>query len=111
MKTMPLTSMLEDAQIDMDGFCKKLTGIMGEGAFPLRIKNGRIYSAGTELSPDQFREKINGQYLLQERITQHEIMDSLHPHSVNTIRMITFNNDGKTDVLRYVAHWRKAPKR
>lgn len=99
MTRMPLASLATDPQLCVDGFCKKLTGIMGEGAFPLTINNGKIESRDKEISPDDLKEKLSGEYLLQERIVQHPTMSSLHLQSVNTIRMITFNNAGAVSVF------------
>lgn len=99
MKTVSLSSITQGTQATIDGFCKMLTGIKGEGAFHLLITGNKIYSGNTELSADQLHQKITGQYLLQERISQHPAMSRLHPYSVNTIRMITFNNQGKIEVF------------
>lgn len=99
MKSMPLASLNEDQQLNINGFCKKLAGILGEGAFPLAINNGKLYIREKEISIDQLKESLNGKYLLQGRIVQHPKMNELHPYSVNTIRMITFNNRGKVEVF------------
>jgi len=99
MKTVPLTSIAQETKGTIDGFCKKLTGQMGEGAFPLRIQEGKIYNSDTELSAEQLEQKIIGHYLFQERIAQHPNISILHPYSVNTIRLITFNNQDKIEVF------------
>lgn len=99
MRSMPLTSLVEDDQTNINGFCKKLTGIQGEGAFPLKINDGKLYVKEKEITIVQLKENLSGEYLLQERITQHLQMSALHPESVNTIRMITFNNHGKVEVF------------
>lgn len=99
MKTISLSSLNSDEHLNIDGFCKKLMGMRGEGAFPLRITGGKIYSGETELTAEHLSEKISGQYLLQERILQHQAISMLHPHSVNTLRIVTFNNYGVTEVF------------
>ena len=99
MKSIPLASLATDPQIKITGFAKKLTGILGEGAFPLKIDNGKLYIREQEVTAAQLKESLNGKYLLQDRIVQHPEMSRLHPHSVNTIRMITFNNNGKVEVF------------
>jgi hypothetical protein len=99
MKTVPLSSLTQNPYLTIDGFCKKLTGLQGAGAFPLKLSGGKIYSAGTELSTDELQQKITGQYLLQERISQHEALSNLHPQSVNTMRILTFNNKGKIELF------------
>lgn len=97
MQPMSLEAFVADTQIN--GFCKKLAGILGEGAFPLRIDKGKLYSKDSALNVESLKERITGQYLLQELITQHPQMSALHPSSVNTVRMITFNNNGHVDVF------------
>ncbi len=102
MTTEPLTALTKDAETIVNGFCKKVFGSQGSGAFPLYLKDGKLYNKDAEITVDQLKEKLKGQYLFQERIVQHPKMAGLHPASVNTIRMITFNNGGKVDVLSAV---------
>lgn len=102
-----LEHLVEDPNINIDGFCKELGGILGKGAFPLKIEGGKLLVNGSEITLDQLKEKLvtqgkikkSGQYLLQKRLTQHPKMSELHPNSVNTIRLNSFNNNGKVDVL------------
>jgi hypothetical protein len=98
MDTVPLSS-LTAAHVNLDGFCKKLTGMKGEGSFPLKVEQGRLYVRGKEITVDELMQKIDETYLFQERIVQHPDMSRLHPSSVNTIRMITVNNNNKVEVL------------
>lgn len=37
-------------------------------------------------------------YLLEEIVSQHPVMSELHPHSVNTCRVVTITRNGKTNV-------------
>lgn len=99
METAPLLSLTRHPDLEVDGFCKKLMGIKGEGAFPLSIRRGQIYSAGEELSIVQLQQKMNGQYLWQEKVKQHEDVSRLHAASVNTMRILTFNNKGKIELF------------
>lgn len=99
MKSAPLASLLEDQQININGFCKRLTGILGEGAFPLRISGGKLYINEKQISLDELKESLNGKYLLQNLVSQHPLMSELHPASVNTIRMVSFNNYGKVEIF------------
>lgn len=94
MITQPIESLPHKTDIHFDGFCKQLTGSMGTGAFPLSMCGGKIFSAEKELSPADIINKTQGQYLWQERLEQHEEMSRLHPTSINTMRLITFNNNG-----------------
>jgi hypothetical protein len=99
MQTVPIDQLEQITDMSIDGFCKKLTGIKGEGSFPLRLDAGRIYVGDVESSLNELKGKIDETYLFQERITQHPEMARLNPSSVNTIRLITFNNHGKVDVF------------
>jgi hypothetical protein len=103
MRTAPLSTIIENPELNINGFCKKLTGILGEGAFALSIKNGKLYIKEKEVTLDEFKQIVSNKegdlYLLQERIIQHPKMSELHPDSVNTIRMNTFNNNGKVEVF------------
>jgi hypothetical protein len=95
----PLARIAESAHGTLDGFCKRIDGTQGQGAFPLKIENGRISSNGVELSPSAFCKLIDGRFLFQERIEQHPEMSALHPASVNTIRLITYFRHGKPVVF------------
>lgn len=99
MTSAPVSTIQENGSLVVDGFCKKLTGIQGEGAFPLSLNSGKLASGATQLSLIELKSKMGGQYLWQERIAQHPEMSRLHPQSVNTIRMITFNINGKVEVF------------
>jgi hypothetical protein len=93
------THFLYNLDHPINGFCKKLRGIRGEGAFPLYIEKGRLRSNDKELLVAELKKKICGTYLLQERIRQHPGMARIHPASINTIRLITFNNDGNVELF------------
>ncbi len=92
---MPLERIVEREGARYDGFCKRIDGTQGLGAFPLCIDAGRIGSDGVELSIDEFCRMIDGRFLFQERVEQHPTMKSLHPASVNTIRLVTFIEHGR----------------
>lgn len=87
------------SEIDISGFCKELEGILGKGAFPLKIKGGKLYVKEEEISLTELKAKLTDQYLLQDQIIQHYKLSELHPDSVNTIRLITFNNKGSIEVF------------
>lgn len=88
-----------DHEKKFDGFCKPLSGINGRGAFPLALREGRFFLGEEEISPSELKEKVTGKCVLQDRIRQHRTMESLHPASVNTIRLITFNNEGNVELF------------
>ena len=45
----PLESLVARGGPDLGGFCKKYDGIKGEGAFPLRLAGGRLFSQDAEI--------------------------------------------------------------
>lgn len=99
MRTTPLDELLRDKGLYFDAFCKGLAGINGRGVFPLRLHNSKLSVNGEEITLDQLKDRLNGQCLIQERVQQHGKMRELHPHSVNTIRLVTFNNGGDVQVF------------
>jgi hypothetical protein len=89
-RTVPLDSLLDRATVQIEGFCKPVGGIQGDGAFPLSIGDGELRVKGTPVSLAELRERLNDEFLLQERIQQHPLMSALNPTSINTVRLITF---------------------
>lgn len=83
----------------LDLFCKKTNGIMGTAAFPFKLEGGRLWIGGQERRIEEFLRGLDGLYLLQEYIPQHQTMAALHPSSVNTIRLVTVNRDGEVSLL------------
>lgn len=81
---------------DMDAFAKPSDGMLGKGIFTLRILDGIIYIDGVEHSVDELIEMVfSADYIVQERIVQHEKMSALCSSSVNTIRLQTvMDKDG-----------------
>src|SRR5205085_7867049 len=90
MKTEPIESLSNLFNAHINGFCKKLMGQMGDGAFPLSVCGGKLISGDKHITIAELKSKMSGQYLWQEKIEQHETTAKLHPCSVNTIRVITF---------------------
>lgn len=81
---------------DMDAFAKPSDGMLGRGIFKLRIQDGSIYIDGVQHTMDDLIEAVlSADYLIQERIVQHEKMSALCSSSVNTIRLQTvMDKDG-----------------
>lgn len=97
--TVPLREIVERTDVAFDGFCKKLGGIQGDGAFPLRIDAGSLYVRDVQISVSDLRDRLDDRYLLQQRIYQHEAMSALHPSSVNTVRLITFASGSTVELF------------
>lgn len=81
---------------DMDAFAKPSDGMLGKGAFKLLIKDESVYINGNKKSIDELVDIISSaDYIIQERIVQHEKMSALCPSCVNTIRLQTvMDKDG-----------------
>lgn len=90
----PLESLASLPQ-SVDGFCKKVDGIQGAGAFRLAMRSGQMFVQGDATSIAELRTRLDGRYLLQERIRQHPEMSLMNPAAVNTVRLITFHHDGR----------------
>lgn len=81
---------------DVDAFAKPSDGMLGKGTFKLLIKDGVIYINGIQKGIEEVMEMVlSADYIIQERVIQHERMDALCSSSVNTIRLQTvMDKDG-----------------
>lgn len=71
-------------------FCKEVDGECGRGIFKLDFTDGRVFINGKEHSTDEAYKKLTlGRYLAQGVILQHPLMVSLHPKSINSLRIVT----------------------
>lgn len=93
----PLSTLTER---DIDGFCKTLGGLRGEGAFTLRSDSGTLYVNGEVANVTEVRDRVNETYVLQERIVQHPVLAALHPPSVNSLRIITVLEQGTAQLFQ-----------
>jgi hypothetical protein len=83
----------------MDAFYKPLLGLGGKGIFPLKSINNKLFIENMEYSLAKFKDMIISNFIIQERIHQHESLLKLHPYSVNSIRAITALYDGNPILL------------
>lgn len=75
---------------NMDAFCKPSSGQLGNGAFALRVQDSKIYVDGNLYDLDKLIEVLlSTNYLVQKRIYQHPIMNSLCDSTINSIRLQT----------------------
>ncbi len=81
---------------DLDAFAKPSNGMLGRGIFRLLVKGGQVYVNDEKKSVDELIDMVlSADYIVQERIVQHEKMSALCPSSVNTIRLQTvLDKDG-----------------
>lgn len=74
----------------LDSYCKVVIGECGDSVFHLVIEARKIYMNGQLVSYETFRQSIgNNIFLVQSKIVQHEALNRLYPHSVNTMRIVT----------------------
>ena len=73
----------------LDGFLKDTLGRCGKAVFPLHVANKTIYLSGKAIFPNELQKRIDGKYIIQQRIYQHTEVNRMYPHSINTIRFIT----------------------
>jgi len=75
---------------ELDGFAKPFGGQMGTGAFSLSIQNKTVFVNNQPTTKENVLKTItNTNYIIQERVVQHPLMNKLCSTSLNTIRMIT----------------------
>jgi hypothetical protein len=79
----------------LDGFLKDALGRCGRAVYPLRLEEGRIFLNDREISGQELQKKIEGKYILQQRVVQHPEMSRMYPHSINTLRLITLRKGSR----------------
>ena len=73
-----------------DCVCKPVADYAGRGIFSMTIHDGLIRIDNQVVDRHALGDYFTGsQYVIQEKIIQHERMSRLHPASVNTIRLVT----------------------
>lgn len=81
---------------------KPVLGLMGEEIHFISLENADSFEKKTEskFDPAISESSEENQYIVQEIITQHPELDRINPHSVNSIRIITFLcRDGTVELL------------
>lgn len=79
---------------DRDYFFKPLDGQCGQGIIEVSVSEGECLINGASVKQEELFDYIRmlvqkGSYLIQERISQHPIIDALYDKSINTIRLLT----------------------
>lgn len=69
----------------------------GENVRVLQVKNG-LTNIG-DLTISEIFEKYSMNFIIQEKIVQHNVLASLNPSSVNTIRVITYRTNEKIELV------------
>jgi len=79
-----------DSKGDTEMFCKPVIGMKGEGIFMLSKYDGQLFKNGEKITVNEVSEIFKDtNYLLQEIVEQHPLMENLHASSLNTMRLIT----------------------
>ena len=81
---------------ELDAFAKPSDGMLGRGAFKLRIRDSIIEMDGVKQSMEYLIDMVlSADYIIQELIVQDDKLNALCPTSVNTIRLQTvMDKDG-----------------
>ncbi len=79
---------------DGEYFFKPLDGQCGQGIIEVSVSEGNCLINGTTAKQEELYDRIGmlvqkGSYLIQERISQHPVIDALYDKSINTIRLLT----------------------
>ena len=61
----------------------------GVGVVKINVKDGKIYKKTAEIPRGVLEKAYGGNFLVQEIVKQHEVMNTIYPKSVNTLRMVT----------------------
>lgn len=94
---MDFTDMQAVLSLNADAFCKEITGELGRGAFPLVIKEKKLFVQGKEITIEELKARFGrSAYIIQERLTNHPVLRAVYPHSLNTIRLNTFMHEDGT---------------
>ncbi|MCQ2551172.1 MAG: hypothetical protein MJ146_03120 [Clostridia bacterium] len=82
--------------------CKPQRGSQGQGFYKLSYHEGKYYLNHEEANREDILEILGNpesQYLITEYIKQHPVIDNIYSGAVNTMRIITFMKDGKTQEI------------
>ena len=85
-----------------DFFFKLINGECGNNIFHVVADSGSLRVNDENISANELKLKMGtGKFLVQKTVLQHPLMSSLHPQSLNTIRLVTIKGtkSGKISVL------------
>lgn len=80
-------------------FCKPQHGIKGKGVFKLQFDGSRAIANNIPITREELFGKFATPYIVQRLIVQHPRLAELHPESLNTLRVITFNTNGNVELF------------
>lgn len=88
-------------QKNPDLFFKPIDAECGEGIFCMGLRNQTFYFDDVPIDRGAALAKLcelKGRYLIQTRLVQHEQMNRLYAHSVNTLRIVSVFNHQTNEV-------------
>jgi hypothetical protein len=74
---------------DLRVICKPSSSYGGQGVFMLESVAGALRINGSETTFPEVESRIDGMFILEDYINQHESMAALNQTSVNTLRIVT----------------------
>jgi hypothetical protein len=78
---------------ELDGFCKLINGFGGHSIYKLSVTGGRLRINDEGTTIDDFIRKLGEkEFLIQEKVHQHPLMNELNPFCLNTLRLVTVQN-------------------
>ena len=81
-------------------FIKIIDGQCGVGIFSIIFENGHLYVNGKIKSISSFLIQLGRwRYLIQMKVIQHREINRLHADSVNTMRIVSVNNNGVVNLF------------
>ena len=91
---------------------KPIKGKGGKGVISIQKENERYICYEKNESVDIKKIKIKERYLVQEFLSQHQDMNSIYPHAINTIRIETFrSSNDKIYILGTMARFGRGNSR
>lgn len=84
---------------EIDGVLKDCSGMQGMGVLLFTVRNGSLTVEGQPTTIEELRDRIKGNWLIQQRLAQHPEMNRLYPRSVNTVRIVTIMQEGGPEIF------------
>jgi hypothetical protein len=84
----------------LDAYCKLIFSWGGKGIYKLLIEDNKLFINGETANIGKLKSLLKAEkYILQKRVVQHQEMNRMNPHCVNTIRVITLTDGTNPLVL------------
>lgn len=99
---MPVLTLLEERK-EKPTILKKVNGECGDGIYLLENVSGAWYVNREKIDINNFLQNIeSSEYIIQDKVVQHEVLDAINPSCVNTIRFVTIvNKQGKAQIFAH----------